>query len=227
MNKTNKEVNQKAAGLTEIIFIIDKSGSMQNLIDDTIGGFNSFVESQQEIDGDAHLTTVLFSSGYTKLHNHIDIHEVPAMDRTQYTVGGMTAMLDAIGETIKEVQDRIDDTPDNERPDKVICVIITDGEENYSRIYRKADIQKMINHQTKGHGWQFIFLGANMDAVTEASQIGINMSTTYAADNIGIKSVYTAVDSAVSSYRNTGTVASNWDAGVDNCTDYAAIHLIP
>lgn len=117
--------------LTEIIFIIDKSGSMQPLTDDTIGGFNGFVESQRELEGEAYLTTVLFSTDHKKLHDHIDIREVPAMDKKQYVPGGMTAMLDTLGETINEVQTRIDNTPIEERPNNILCVITTDGLENY------------------------------------------------------------------------------------------------
>jgi uncharacterized protein YegL len=204
--------------LTEIIFIIDKSGSMQNLVDDTIGGFNGFVENQKSLDGEAYLTTVLFSTDRVKLHDHIDIREVPAMDRKQYVASGMTAMLDAIGETIKEVQGRIDDTPVEERPENILCVITTDGQENSSHTYNKSTIQRMIEHQTKGHGWQFIFLGANMDAVEEASRIGIDMAATYTADSLGTKAVYDSINCAASSYRAMGVVDEAWASAVTDCT---------
>lgn len=206
--------------LTEIIFIIDKSGSMQPLIDDTIGGFNGFIKSQQDIDGDAYLTTVLFSNDCVKLHDHINIREVPKMDNKQYVVGGMTAMLDAIGNTIEEVQARIDNTPVEARPDNILCVITTDGEENSSVTFKKAAIQKMIEHQTKGHGWQFIFLGANMDAVKEASCIGIDMAATYTSDSIGTKAVYDAISCAATSYRVEGSIGETWaDAIYSTCDD--------
>lgn len=204
--------------ITEIVFVIDKSGSMNRLIDDTIGGFNGFVESQKAVDGTAYLTTVLFSDTHTKLHDHVDIREIPQMDRKQYVVGGMTAMLDAIGETINEVQNRIDNMMEYERPGNVIFVITTDGAENASRRFKKSEVQRMIDHQTKGHGWQFIFLGANMDAVGEASDLGITYSATYVPDSIGTKTVYDAVTCATASLRSTGEIDSNWCNAV---VDYA------
>lgn len=204
--------------LTEIIFIIDKSGSMQPLTDDTIGGFNGFVESQRELEGEAYLTTVLFSTDHKKLHDHIDIREVPAMDKKQYVPGGMTAMLDTLGETINEVQTRIDNTPVDERPNNILFVITTDGLENSSHTYNKSTVQKMIEHQTKGHDWQFIFLGANMDAVSEASQLGIDLAATYTADSIGTKAVYDSINCAASSYRATGAVDSAWASAIDDCS---------
>lgn len=196
--------------LTEILFVIDKSGSMENLVDDTIGGFNGFLESQKEQPGQAYLTTVLFSSGHFKLHDRVDIREVPRMDRSQYAVGGGTAMLDAIGSTIDEAQLRIDKLPAEERPDHVICVITTDGRENSSQHYNKATIQRMIDHQTRGHGWKFIFLGANMDAVQEAASIGIDYAATWTANSVGVSNAYSAVDYATSSLRSTGDVDANW-----------------
>lgn len=200
--------------LTEIIFIADKSGSMQPLIDDTIGGFNGFIDEQKNVDGEACLTTVLFNDHSHVIHDHIDIREVLPMDRSTYIVGGSTAMLDAIGTTIEMVQCRIDNTPYDKRPENIICVITTDGQENASRHYTKNQIQSMIDHQTKGHGWQFIFLGANMDAVSEAASIGIVNSATYFADGIGTQSVYNAVDCAVKSVRSTKCVPDDWCAQV-------------
>lgn len=196
--------------LTEILFVIDKSGSMGNLVDDTIGGFNGFLESQKEQPGQAYLTTVLFSDGHFKLHDRVDIREVPRMDRSQYTVGGGTAMLDAIGSTIDEAQLRIDKLPAEERPDHVICVITTDGHENSSHHYNKATIQRMIDHQTRGHGWKFIFLGANMDAVQEAASIGIDYAATWTANSVGVSSAYSAVNYATNSLRSTGEVDARW-----------------
>lgn len=207
--------------LTEIIFIIDKSGSMHHLVDDTIGGFNSFVEEQKEEDGEAKLTTVLFSSARQKLYDGLDIREVPQMDRKQYFASGTTAMLDAIGETIDEVQQRIDNTPEKERPAHILCVITTDGMENASHTYSKTQIQNMIEHQTKGHGWEFIFLGANMDAVHEASALGINQNNaaTYVPDSIGTTTLYAAVSTATKSVRNTGAITTDWCNNVKGYTD--------
>lgn len=205
--------------LTEIIFIIDKSGSMQPLVDDTIGGFNGFLKEQRCVDGEAFLTTVLFSGCHEKLHDHLDIHEIPELTKDQYTAGGMTAMLDAVGETINETQQRIDNTPENERPAHVICVITTDGHENSSTSFSKSEVQRMIEHQTKGHGWQFIFLGANMDAISEAASLGITHSATYVADTIGTQTLYSAVNCATKSVRACGVVNNDWCKTV---VDYTA-----
>lgn len=200
--------------LTEIIFIIDQSGSMQPLIDDTIGGFNGFIDEQKALDGRANLTTVLFSNTHHKIHDGIDLLEAARLDRSQYRPSGGTAMLDAIGDTINEVQDRIDNTQDDMRPGNVIVAITTDGQENSSVRYNKFQIQKMIEHQTKGHGWQFVFLGANMDAVSEAKSIGINYAATYTADTLGTKAVYSSVSAATKDVRLDGLVSESWDTAV-------------
>ena len=187
---------------TEIIFVIDASGSMSHLVGDTIGGFNGFIESQKAIDGKATLTTVLFDSTWKILHDGIDIHEVKPMTTSDYVAGGMTAMLDAIGEVINRVQDRHDELG-SEKPDNVLFVITTDGEENSSRKFKKSQIEKMIKHQTNGHGWKFMFLGANMDAVKEAESIGIskNYSVNYDYTSRGVDAVYATMDCMTSSLR--------------------------
>ena len=187
---------------TEIVFVIDKSGSMSHLAGDTIGGFNGFIESQKAIDGKATLTTVLFDTSWRILHDGIDLHEVKPMTNSDYVAGGGTAMLDAIGEIINRVQDRHDELG-TEKPEEVLFVITTDGEENSSRKYTKSQIEKMIKHQTNGHGWKFMFLGANMDAVKEAENIGIsrNYATGYSYTSKGVNDVYTTMSCVASSVR--------------------------
>ena len=190
---------------TEIIFIIDKSGSMAHLSSDTIGGFNGFIASQKALEGKATLTTVLFDTTWKILHDGVDIQEVKSMTNTDYIAGGGTAMLDAIGETINKVQDRHDELG-KEKPEEVLFVITTDGEENSSRKYTKSQIEKMIKHQTNGHGWTFLFLGANMDAVKEAESIGISSSHSHTYDYTvqGVADTYTTLSSTANTVRCTG-----------------------
>ena len=190
---------------TEIIFVIDKSGSMMNLAGDTIGGFNGFVASQKALEGKATLTTVLFDSTYRTIHNNVDINEVKPLTSADYVPGGMTAMLDAIGDTINNVQNRHDDLG-VEKPEKVLFVITTDGEENSSHKYTKSQIEKMIKHQTNGHGWEFMFLGANMDAVNEAAGIGIkaDRAVDYTYSPMGTEALYSTVDCVTKAIRCDG-----------------------
>lgn len=206
---------------TEIIFVIDKSGSMAHLAGDTVGGFNGFVKSQQALDGKATLTTVLFDTTWKILHDGIDIHEVNDMTAKDYIAGGGTAMLDAIGEIINKVQDRHDEMG-AEKPEKVLFVITTDGEENSSHNFNKSQIEKMIKHQTNGHGWEFMFLGANMDAVKEAASIGIssNRSVTYDWSAQGVNAVYATMDCMTRAVRNGDITAcsSSLSDLYDSCT---------
>ena len=210
---------------TEIIFIIDKSGSMAHLTSDTIGGFNGFIASQKALDGKATLTTVLFDTTWKMLHDGVDIQEVKPMTTSDYIACGCTAMLDAIGETINRVQDKHDELG-VEKPEKVLFVITTDGEENSSRKFNKSQIEKMIKHQTNGHGWEFMFLGANMDAVKEAASIGINYdrAVTYDYSGIGTKAVYDTITTATCSLRcdsltDDFDLSSAYSKSISNCVD--------
>ena len=194
--------------LTEIVFILDRSGSMSGLTDDTIGGFNSFIEQQKKVVGEAKLTTVLFDDRYELLHNGVDINEVKPLTRDDYSARGMTALYDAIGKTINDVGDRLSKTPEDDRPSKVIVVITTDGAENSSVEFSQSKIKEMITHQTEKYNWEFIFLGANIDSVAVGDSIGIaaNRSANYSASDKGVASVYCAMCDTISTYRNTGTV---------------------
>lgn len=196
---------------TEIIFVIDKSGSMAHLAADTIGGFNGFIESQKAMEGKAALTTVLFDTNWKILHDGVDIKEVKSMTNADYIAYGGTAMLDAIGEIINRVQDRHDELGE-EKPDNVLFVITTDGEENSSRTFKKSQIEKMIKHQTNGHGWTFMFLGANMDAVKEAESIGIakNFATNYDYSIQGVCDSYTTLNCVATSAR-CDTLSDDFD----------------
>ena len=201
---------------TEIIFVIDKSGSMSRLTNDTIEGFNGFVESQKD-DTKTTLTTVLFDTTWKILHDGIDVYEVSPMTKKDYMAGGGTAMLDAIGEVINRVQDR-HDSLGNEKPDNVLFVITTDGEENSSRKFTKAQIEKMIKHQTNGHGWEFMFLGANMDAVKEAASIGISYdrSISYDWTTSGTDALYSTVTAAACATKSCSIDALDLQATYDS-----------
>lgn len=210
---------------TEIIFVIDASGSMSHLVGDTIGGFNGFIESQKALDGKATLTTVLFDSSWRVLHDGVDLQEVKPMTATDYMTGGMTAMLDAIGETINRVQDRHDELG-AEKPDNVLFVITTDGEENSSRNFKKSQIEKMIKHQTRGHGWTFMFLGANMDAVKEATSIGISKdyATGYTYTSQGVDNVYTTMSCVTSAIRGIdGAISLDETFNLSNTYDAISV----
>lgn len=190
--------------LTEMVFILDRSGSMGHLTDDTIGGFNSMIESQKNEPGEAYVTTVLFDDEYELLHDHVNIQDIKPITRNEYFARGWTALLDAVGKTINSVGARLSETPEDERPEKVIFVITTDGMENASREFAKSKVKEMIEHQQSKYSWVFMFLGANMDAVSEASSLGINtdFARTYTASDLGTKSVYATVDCAMASIRS-------------------------
>ena len=187
-------------GLTETIFILDRSGSMGHLTEDTIGGYNAMLEQQKNDPGEAKITTVLFNDNYYMLHNCVDVNEVSPMTNLDYTAYGMTALLDAVGMTIDLVGKRLAITPEDERPEKVIFVITTDGEENSSREYTKSKVKEMIEHQQDVYNWTFMFLGANIDAVGEAQSLGINtrFARGYTASSRGTESLYSAVADTIS-----------------------------
>lgn len=209
---------------TEIIFLIDKSGSMSHLTKDTIGGFNGFVESQKD-DTKTTLTTVLFDTSWSILHDGIDVYEVNPMTTKDYIAGGGTAMLDAIGEIINRVQERHDELGEN-KPNNVLFVITTDGEENSSRKFTKAQIEKMIKHQTNGHGWEFMFLGANMDAVKEAQDIGINATRAVSYDWSfnGTDALYSTVTAAACATKSCTLDSLDLQATYDSCIADSAIN---
>lgn len=174
----------------ELVFILDKSGSMSGLERDTIGGFNANLRTHKKLGGGARVTTVLFSDTYELLHDRLDIMDVAPISKKEYRVGGCTALLDAVGNTIHKLRDIQQTAP--ECAQKVIFVIITDGQENSSREYRNGDIKKLVENQQKEHGWEFIFLGANIDAFDEAGKLGIPLdhASTYSADSAGVTAAW-------------------------------------
>ena len=195
-------------GLTELVFIIDRSGSMSGLEDDTIGGFNAMLQEQKAVEGEAVVTTVLFSDGHELLHDRINIQAVAPLTRADYTVGGSTALLDAIGIAIHKTRKVQRRTSEDFRAEKVLFVIITDGQENASRHYTADMIKERIEHQKRKYGWEFIFFGANMDAITEAARIGIgaDRAQNFCADSAGTSSVYTSMSAMSTAFRTGGSI---------------------
>jgi uncharacterized protein YegL len=193
-------------GLTELVFIIDRSGSMGGLENDTIGGFNAMLKEQQAVEGDAVVTTVLFDDKYELLHDRIDIRAVAPLTDKDYTVRGTTALLDALGRTIHKIRAAQKHTAENYRAEKVLFVIITDGQENASREYSAERIKTRIERQKQKYGWEFVFFGANMDAVMEAGKLGISAdrAQNYCADAVGTSVAYTAMSAFSTAYRGTG-----------------------
>ena len=194
--------------LTELVFILDKSGSMSGLEKDTIGGFNSMLEQQRKVDGECVITTVLFDNRYELLHDRIDIRAVQPITGKEYFVGGSTALLDAIGKTIHKIDAVQKNTTEDYRAEKVMFVIITDGEENASRCYSSMQIRQMIQHQKERYGWEFIFLGANIDAVETAGRFGIDAdrAVDYVPDGEGTELNYRMMSETVATFRECGAV---------------------
>ena len=176
--------------LTEIVFILDRSGSMSGLENDTIGGFNGFVKKQAEA-GQTSLSTVLFDDRYEILHNGIDAGKA-VLTGEEYFTRGSTALLDAVGRTINDVGKRLNEMPEDLRPGKVIFVITTDGLENSSREFGYDEVKRMITHQSEKYGWEFVFMGANIDAAKEGGKIGISAdrSLNFVADSDGMYNMY-------------------------------------
>ena len=194
--------------LTELVFILDKSGSMSGLEKDTIGGFNSMLDQQRKVDGECVITTVLFDNRYELLHDRIDIRAVQPITGKEYFVGGSTALLDAIGKTIHKIGTVQKNTTEDYRAEKVMFVIITDGEENASRCYSSMQIRQMIQHQKERYGWEFIFLGANIDAVETAGRFGIDAdrAVDYVPDGEGTELNFRMMSETVATFRECGAV---------------------
>ena len=205
--------------LTEIVFILDESGSMSSLRDDTIGGFNGYVEDQKKEPGEAYLTTVCFDDEYRLVHDHVNLADVAPLTEKDYSPRGCTALMDAIGRTINSVGQRLAATPEAERPAHVIFVITTDGYENASKEFTREQVKQMIEHQQTKYSWQFIFIGAGIDAYKEAGSIGINgmyaMSAAKSAS--GVVDTYFSVSNASKIVRSACTTdcltTNSWKVG--------------
>lgn len=200
------------AGLTEIVFILDKSGSMSGLEKDTIGGYNSFIEKQKNVEGEALVSTVLFCDENEVVHDRIPISKVEPMNDAQYSVGGCTALLDAIGGAIHHIGNVHKYAREEDVPEKTIFVITTDGEENSSRNYDYRRIKQMIERQQEKYKWEFLFLGANIDAIGEASKLGIrsDRAVRYECDEIGTTLNFATVSEAIGCVRLGKALKADW-----------------
>lgn len=201
---------------TELVFILDKSGSMGGLEADTIGGYNAMLEKQKAFGGSCRITTLLFDNDTELLHDRLDIAAVGPLTEKDYWAGGSTALLDAIGEAMKKIIHVQRSTAKDYRAEKVLFFILTDGQENSSRFYSFPQIHKMITEQKKKYGWEFFFLGTNIDAVETASSCGIDAdrAQNYYGDAEGTHLNFKCINQTVSAYRNAGEVPADWSADV-------------
>ena len=203
--------------LTELVFILDRSGSMAGLEDDTIGGFNAMIEKQKAEPGEALVSTVLFDNRSEVIHDRLPLDKVPAMTRKEYYVRGCTALLDAVGSAVHHIGNVHKYAREEDRPARTLFVITTDGMENASRRYDYHRVKEMIERQKERHGWEFVFLGANIDAAKEAARFGIDAdrAANYHADRRGTGVVYEAMNQLVSCCRAERPLDSNWRSGID------------
>lgn len=201
--------------LTEMVFILDRSGSMCGLEGDTIGGFNSMIDNQKKQEGEALVTTVLFDNEYELLHDRVKLSEIKKMTDKEYYVRGCTALLDAVGRTISHISMIRKYIREEDIPQNTIIAITTDGMENASHEYNYEQIKKMIEEKKKD-GWEFLFIGANIDAAEEASRIGISRdrAANYISDSVGTGAVYNALSESMSCMRKNGAVAKNWNENI-------------
>ena len=203
--------------LTELVFILDRSGSMFGLEADTLGGFNSMIAKQRREAGEALVSTVLFNGTTTVLHDRVPLTRIEPMTERQYQVGGCTAMLDAIGGAIHHIGNVHKYAREEDRPEHTLFVITTDGLENASHSYSADQVRRMIRRQRENYGWEFIFLGANIDAVETAAHIGIDRSraVNYHSDSRGTRLNYEVLSEAICSVRNCQPLEENWSQRID------------
>ena len=212
--KQNEKIKNN---ITELVFILDRSGSMSGLESDTIGGFNAMIEKQKKEDGICYVSTVLFDDESEVIHDRVPLETVRKMTDKDYFVGGCTALLDALGNAITHISNihkyaRPEDVPEN-----TLFIITTDGMENASHRYRASDIKKMIERQKEKYGWEFLFIGANIDALETASRYGISpeCAVDYRCDQEGTRVVYEAVSDAVKNIRANAPIGSNWKKKIE------------
>lgn len=204
-------------GLTELVFILDRSGSMSGLEADTIGGFNAMMQKQKKQEGEAFVSTILFDNESTVLHDRIPLEKVPPMTEKDYFVGGCTALLDAMGGAIRHIGNIHKYARPEDVPEHTLFVITTDGMENASHRYNLEKVRGMIERQKQKYGWEFLFLGANIDAVSTAAGFGISAdrAVNYHCDSAGTQLNYETVSQAVSAVRCAAPLSADWKAPIE------------
>lgn len=204
--------------LTEIVFIIDRSGSMSGLESDTIGGFNSMIRKQKAAPGEALVSTVLFDHTCEVIHDRESIQNIRPMTDKDYVVRGCTALLDAIGQSIHHIGNIHKYARPEDIPEHTLFIITTDGMENASRYYSSDKVKHMIEHEKQKYGWEFLFLGANIDAVETAAHFGIHSdrAVNYHADHAGTQLNYDVLSDAITAVRHNEALTSSWKARIDD-----------
>lgn len=204
-------------GLTELVFILDRSGSMGGLESDTIGGFNSLIEKQKREEGEALVSTVLFDNVSEVIHDRVKLSEISKLTEKEYFTRGSTALLDAVGGAVHHIGNVHKYARDEDRPEKTVFVITTDGMENSSTRYTYEKVKQMIERQREKYGWEFLFLGANIDAAETAAGIGIarDCAAEYISDKRGTQINYCAMSEAITSARKVGKISRNWKARIE------------
>ena len=203
--------------LTEIVFILDRSGSMCGLEADTIGGFNSLIAKQKKEEGDALISTILFDDHSEVLHDRVPLDRIKPMTEDDYYVRGCTALMDAMGKAMKHISTIHKYAREEDRPDKTIFIITTDGKENASRQYSSERVKEMVEKRKSKYGWEFLFLGANIDAVETAGRFGINKdrAVNYNADGQGTHILYESVAKAVCNVRASAPLSADWSEDIN------------
>lgn len=203
--------------LTELVFILDRSGSMSGLESDTIGGFNAMLKKQKRGPGEALVSTILFNSGAEVLHDRVKVKEVRPMTEKEYCVGGCTALLDALGGAIRHIGNIHKYARKEDVPEHTLFVITTDGMENASRRYGAEEVKRMVKRQKEKYGWEFLFLGANIDAVETAGRLGIapDRAVNYHCDRKGTRLNYETVSRAVAAVRCSAPLDAHWKDAIE------------
>ena len=204
-------------GLTELVFILDESGSMSGLESDTIGGFNSMIEKQRREAGTAYVSTVAFANESRVIHDRARLEEVEPLTRRDYTPGGCTALLDALGGAIHHIGNVHKYAREEDVPERTIFVITTDGMENASHRYGRREVKDMVERQKARYGWEFLFLGANMDAISAAEDIGIrrDRAVKYVSDTRGTELNYRVVSDTICRMRASEPLSADWKAEIE------------